>query len=64
MSEMRLSENQPPLSPRAQELLNHVLNNKDLMAQVKASFEAIERGERGIPFREIQEEARRRREEQ
>ena len=64
MSEIRLSEHRPLLSPRAQELLNHVLNNADLLAQVRASFEAIERGERGIPFREIQEEARRRREEQ
>ena len=54
MSEMRLWENQPPLSPRAQELLKHVLSNEDLMAQVRASFEAIERGERGIPLREIQ----------
>ena len=64
MSEMRLSENQPPLSPRAQELVKHLLNNEELLAQVRASLEAIERGERGIPFREIQEEARKRREEQ
>ncbi len=46
---------------RTIEILMCVTNNKALMAQVTASFEAIERGERGIPFREIQEDARRRR---
>ena len=43
-------------------VLHRVFNNAELMRQVHASLEAIERGERGTTFREILEEERRRRE--
>jgi hypothetical protein len=42
---------------RAIEVLTRVANNKHLMDQVIASFEAIERGERSTPYRQILEEA-------
>ncbi len=46
---------------RTIEVLTRVSNNKELMDRVTASLEASDRGERGTPFRQIQEEARRRR---
>ena len=55
-------EHQRARHRRAEEVLTRVVNNDELMAQVQASFEAIERGERGIPLREIQEQERLRRE--
>jgi hypothetical protein len=65
MSDKSLYEHQRALHRRTEEVLMRVLNNEDLMAQVRASLEAIKRGERGTPFREIvaeeEEEARQRR---
>ena len=63
MTDKSLFEHQRARHRRAEEVLTRVVNNDELMAQVQASFEAITRGERGTPFREIQEQARQRREE-
>jgi hypothetical protein len=62
MTEKSLFEHQRALHRRAEEVLTRVVNNEELMAQVQASLEAIQRGERGTPLREIQEQERRRRE--
>ena len=61
MTEKSLFEHQRALHRRAEEVLTRVVNNEELMAQVEVSLEAIKRGERGTPLREIQEQARRRR---
>jgi hypothetical protein len=62
MSEQSLWEQQRAVHRRAEEVLTRMFNNKDLMRQVYASLEALERGERGTPFREILEQERRQRE--
>ena len=41
---------------RTEEVLRRVLANEDLMRQVEASIEAIRRGEKGVPFREVRRE--------
>jgi hypothetical protein len=63
MTEQSLIELQRARHLHAMEVLTRVANNKELMRQVRASFKAIERGERGTPFREIREQVRRRRDE-
>ena len=62
MTEKSLIESQRARHLHAIEVLTRVANNEELMRQVYASLEAIERGERGVPLREIQEQERRRRE--
>jgi hypothetical protein len=58
MPQKSLWEQQRAVHRRAEEVLTRMFNNKDLMRQVYAGLEAIERGERGTPFREILEQAR------
>ena len=48
------------LDQRAKEVLERVARNTDLLDAISEGLEARRRGERGIPFRAIQEEARRR----
>jgi hypothetical protein len=58
MNEKSLWEHQRARHRHAEEVLTRVFSNKELMRQVHASLEAIERGERGVPLREIQEQER------
>jgi hypothetical protein len=63
MTDRSLWEHQRALHRHAEAVLTRVFANEALMAQVMASLEAIERGERGTPWREIREQERLRREE-
>lgn len=63
MTDKTLWEYQRAAHRRAEEVLTRAVNNEELMAQVQASLEAIARGERGTPFRQILAEERRRRSE-
>lgn len=56
-----LPESERARYQRKEQILTRMLNNRELMDQVYSGIERIKRGERGIPFREIQEENRRRR---
>ena len=60
MTDKTLWEVQRALHLHAERVLTRVVNNEELMAQVQASLEALKRGERGTPFREVQEQARQR----
>jgi hypothetical protein len=41
---------------RKEQILRRVLANEDLMRQIETSLEALKRGEKGVPFREIRRE--------
>ena len=58
MNEKSLWEYQRARHRHAEAVLTRVFSNKELMRQVFASLEAIERGEHGVPLREIQEQER------
>ena len=47
---------------RTVEVLERVMADERVMAKMKAATEAIARGEKGVPFKQIQEEARHRQE--
>ena len=55
------SPNKRPLTPHEQEMIAQARANGDLMSQVQSSLAARKRGEKGIPGKLVQEEARRRR---
>jgi hypothetical protein len=48
-----LSESERARYQRREQILTHMLNNRELMEQVYSGIERIKRGERGTPFREI-----------
>ncbi len=50
MTEKSLWEHQRARHRRAEEVLTRLVNNAELMTQVQASLEAIERGARGTPL--------------
>ncbi|MBI2760129.1 MAG: hypothetical protein HYX51_01720 [Chloroflexi bacterium] len=61
MTGKSLWEHQHSVHRRAEVVLNRLFDNQKFIAQIQAGLEASERGERGTPLREIQEQERRRR---
>lgn len=60
MSEKSLWEHQRALDRHAKKVLERAVADEEFMQATREGVEAHLRGEKGVPFREIREEARRR----